>query len=155
MTEFVECGDLESLIVSSQVAYPWRMRISMSSDIAAGMSYLHQCGITHRDLNSNNCLVKKDNSVVVADFGLAQWTVRRRGRLKSCVGSAYSSAPEMLNQLQTNGYDNRIDIFSFGIILCQIIARTSSDPDFLPRTESGNWLKISGTIVNRFLEACG
>ena len=138
MTEFIECGDLESFILGGD-AYPWGIRISMACDIAAGMSYLHQCDIIHRDLNTNNCLVKKDNSVVVADFGLARWsrsTKTNRSRLNSCVGSAYSSAPEMLNQLNRSGYDNRIDIFSFGIILIQIISRISSDPDYLPRTQS-------------------
>ncbi|KPJ07789.1 LIM domain kinase 1 [Papilio machaon] len=39
-------------------------------------------------------------------------------------------APEMMNG---NVYDEKVDVFSFGIILCEIIGRVSADPDFLPR----------------------
>lgn len=40
-------------------------------------------------------------------------------------------APEMLKH---ELYDERVDIFSFGIICCEIIGRVQADPDYLPRT---------------------
>lgn len=40
-------------------------------------------------------------------------------------------APEMLRGFK---YDEKVDIFSFGIILCEIIGRVQADPDFMPRT---------------------
>ncbi|CAF4249362.1 unnamed protein product, partial [Rotaria magnacalcarata] len=48
------------------------------------------------------------------------------------VGSPYWMAPEML---KGQCYDERVDIFSFGIMLCEIIGRVQADPDYLPRTQ--------------------
>ncbi|KAK4017925.1 hypothetical protein OUZ56_000001 [Daphnia magna] len=65
-------GMQKGLLHDSNVPLPWEQRVSFSKDIAAGMVYLLSKSIMHRDLNSNNCLVKEDCSVMVADFGLAR-----------------------------------------------------------------------------------
>ena len=41
--------------------FSWGTRMAIARDIAAGMEYLHRSSIIHRDLNSNNCLVKEVN----------------------------------------------------------------------------------------------
>jgi len=140
VTEFIESGTLKELINKvTPEEFTWPKRIGIARDISAGLAYLHKRSITHRDLNSNNCLIKKNGSVVVADFGLAHWTKSRpssrvKPQLKSqCVGSPFWMAPEMLNG---RDYDNKIDIFSLGIILCEIIGRVDPDPDYFPRTNS-------------------
>ncbi|CAJ0963930.1 unnamed protein product [Ranitomeya imitator] len=149
LTEFIECGTLKDFLRGDTC--PWQQKVSFSKDISCGMAYLHSMSIIHRDLNSHNCLIKLDGTVVVADFGLSRLiveekprpppekpptkkrTLRKTDRRKryTVVGNPYWMAPEMLNGKQ---YDEKVDVFSFGIVLCEIIGQVYADPDCLPRT---------------------
>lgn len=159
VTEYVSGGSLRSLLHDSSEPLPWLQRLRLARDIAAGMCYLHSMNIIHRDLNSHNCLVKEDRTVVVADFGLARVmsepSVAGVGRRSSSgkrasaggvgagskrperkkrytvVGNPYWMAPEMMTGKL---YDEKVDLFSFGIVLCEIIGRVQADPDYLPRS---------------------
>ncbi|XP_017115050.1 LIM domain kinase 1 isoform X2 [Drosophila elegans] len=174
VTEYVAGGCLKELIHDSAQILSWPQRVCLARDIACGMSYLHSMNIIHRDLNSMNCLVREDRSVIVADFGLARsvdaprlpggsvassdrggnatpggygsgagsdaamspgGTLRRsksrqRRQRYTVVGNPYWMAPEMMKGLK---YDEKVDVFSFGIMLCEIIGRVEADPDFMPR----------------------
>ena len=50
---------LTDLIGDFENEFPWQRRIEVARDISSGMSYLHGMQIIHRDLNSNNCFVKR------------------------------------------------------------------------------------------------
>ncbi|XP_008425643.1 LIM domain kinase 1 [Poecilia reticulata] len=155
VSEYIQGGTLRETIVKMEEDFPWNLRVGYAKDIAAGMAYLHSMNVIHRDLNSYNCLVRENQSVVVADFGLARLVMDERSRSKSSslersvkgplpelrkpdrrkrytvVGNPYWMAPEMIHG---KTYDERVDIFSFGIMTCEIIGRVSADPDYLPRT---------------------
>ncbi|XP_065104788.1 dual specificity testis-specific protein kinase 2 [Paramisgurnus dabryanus] len=138
LTEYINGGNLEQLL-NSDVFLSWSVRISLSMDIARGLQYLHSKGIFHRDLTSKNCLVRWENghcSCVVADFGLAEKIPDHSDgtdkETLAVVGSPYWMAPEVL---RGEHYNEKVDVFAYGIILCEIIGRIQADPDFLPRTE--------------------
>ncbi|KAI5764080.1 LIMK1 [Gulo gulo luscus] len=145
ITEYIKGGTLRGIIKSMDSQYPWSQRVSFAKDIASGMAYLHSMNIIHRDLNSHNCLVRENKNVVVADFGLARLMVEEktqpadlrslkkpdRKKRYTVVGNPYWMAPEMING---RSYDEKVDVFSFGIVLCEIIGRVNADPDYLPRT---------------------
>ncbi|XP_054466691.1 LIM domain kinase 2 [Anoplopoma fimbria] len=165
ITEYIEGGTLKDFIRDTD-PFPWEQRVSFAKSIASGMAYLHSMSIIHRDLNSHNCLVKLDNTVVVADFGLSRLIIedkvkpqpekpntkkrvfRRIDRKKryTVVGNPYWMAPEMLNGKR---YDEKVDIFSFGIVLCEIIGKVYADPECLPRTLDFG-LNV-GKFVEKFL----
>uniref|UniRef100_A0A665V334 LIM domain kinase 2 n=1 Tax=Echeneis naucrates TaxID=173247 RepID=A0A665V334_ECHNA len=165
ITEYIEGGTLKDFIRDTD-PFSWEKRVSFAKSIASGMAYLHSMSIIHRDLNSHNCLVKLDNTVVVADFGLSRLIVeekvkppsekpstkkrvlRRIDRKKryTVVGNPYWMAPEMLNGKR---YDEKVDIFSFGIVLCEIIGKVYADPECLPRTLDFG-LNV-GKFVEKFL----
>uniref|UniRef100_A0A8C3STH5 dual-specificity kinase n=1 Tax=Chelydra serpentina TaxID=8475 RepID=A0A8C3STH5_CHESE len=134
LTEYINCGNLEQLLDGNQ-HLPWMVRVKLAYDIALGLSYLHYKGIFHRDLTSKNCLIKHDESgysAVVGDFGLAEKIPDCSEKLP-VVGSPFWMAPEVLRD---EPYNEKADVFSYGIILCEIIARIQADPDYLPRTEN-------------------
>ena len=85
-----------------------------------------------------NCLLRHKGShytAVVADFGLATKTrnpQRKYKKSQSIVGTAYWGAPELLSG---KPYDERADVFSYGIVLCEIMSRKTADPDEIPRTQ--------------------
>uniref|UniRef100_A0A8D2J6G0 dual-specificity kinase n=1 Tax=Varanus komodoensis TaxID=61221 RepID=A0A8D2J6G0_VARKO len=138
LTEYINGGNLEQLL-DSPTPLPWSVRIKLALDVARGLRYLHSKGIFHRDLTSKNCLVRHEDNgymAVVGDFGLAEKipTYSEGGEKEplAVVGSPYWMAPEVL---RGELYNEKADVFAYGIILCETIARVPADPDYLPRTE--------------------
>ncbi|XP_026857022.2 dual specificity testis-specific protein kinase 2 [Electrophorus electricus] len=137
LTEYINGGNLEQLLDSNKYL-SWAMRVKLAQEIAMGLAYLHSKGIFHRDLTSKNCLIKSDENgytAVVGDFGLAEKipSDNTDGEKLAVVGSPFWMAPEVLRD---EPYNEKADVFSYGIILCEIIARIQADPDYLPRTEN-------------------
>ncbi|NXW09298.1 TESK1 kinase, partial [Fregetta grallaria] len=138
LTEYINGGNLEQLL-DSPVPLSWSMRVKLALDIARGLRYLHSKGIFHRDLTSKNCLVRCEANgytAVVGDFGLAEkiptYSEGSEKEPLAVVGSPYWMAPEVL---RGEIYNEKADVFAYGIILCETIARIPADPDYLPRTE--------------------
>lgn len=98
--------------------------IQIAIQIAEGLQAAHKKGIVHRDLKPSNILIDNEGRARVADFGLA----RTQGDTKltetgSTIGTYAYMSPE---QASGKAVDQRSDIFSYGVVLYEII--TSKRP---------------------------
>uniref|UniRef100_A0A8C8RHY2 LIM domain kinase 1 n=1 Tax=Pelusios castaneus TaxID=367368 RepID=A0A8C8RHY2_9SAUR len=160
ITEYIKGGTLRGIIKSMDSQYPWTQRVSFAKDIASvlGTAWLPPC------LTADPSLPAQNKSVVVADFGLARLMVDEKNQVDqlknlkkpdrkkryTVVGNPYWMAPEMING---RSYDEKVDVFSFGIVLCEIIGRVSADPDYLPRTMDFG-LNVRGFLERYCPPAC-
>src|ERR1700680_927828 len=105
--------------------------LRIAHQIADALEAAHERGITHRDLKPANIKIKPDGTVKVLDFGLAKLAATTSGsgersptftigmtEAGMILGTASYMAPEQARGKTT---DKRADIFSFGVVLHEII----------------------------------
>ncbi|KAI1727572.1 protein tyrosine kinase domain-containing protein [Ditylenchus destructor] len=129
LVDFCDGGSLQQLILNAQRQFPWLQRCLIALEICRAMHFVHSRGFMHRDLTSMNILLKSQPSLpypkaLVADFGLSSKIPK--GQKLEQVGTQNWMAPEMLKE---DFYNEKADIFSFGVIMCQMIARIDADHD--------------------------
>lgn len=117
--EYMSNGSLYEYLRDEANFFPSQMVIQCAYDIAAGMSYIHQCGILQRDLKSKNCLLSENLVVKVADFGLARYKSKLYGQY-TFVGTPFWAAPEVIRH---EDYDEKADVYSYAIVLWELVER--------------------------------
>ncbi|BHF72889.1 Cyclin-dependent kinase 16 [Sparganum proliferum] len=117
--EYVE-RDLRK-IISGNVALRADKVREYSRQIFRGLEYCHRKKIIHRDLKPENILITNDDVLKIADFGLARQTTIKTNNLGSDVVTLWYRPPEIL--LGETTYDGKIDIWSVGCILFEMITR--------------------------------
>ncbi len=123
--EFVQGQPLEQLIPEGGLAVD--RALSMSTLIGNAIAAAHAAGVVHRDLKPANILVRDDGQIRILDFGLAKvsrpFSPDAQTQAMSIfggltVGTMGYMAPE---QARGEDVDERADIFSFGLILYQLL----------------------------------
>eukprot|EP00002_Diphylleia_rotans_P012917 TRINITY_DN2522_c0_g1_i4.p1 TRINITY_DN2522_c0_g1~~TRINITY_DN2522_c0_g1_i4.p1 ORF type:complete len:1709 (-),score=377.78 TRINITY_DN2522_c0_g1_i4:217-5343(-) len=115
--ELVNPGSLQTLLQTRRGSINSQQRTSIVEGIVQGMVYLHSFRppILHRDLKPSNILVNDSWQAKICDFGLSR--VKSNNRTMTKCGTLAYQAPEVL---KGERYDERADVYSFGIILWQI-----------------------------------
>ncbi|KAL9639619.1 MAG: hypothetical protein Q9164_000813 [Protoblastenia rupestris] len=96
---------------------------SLTRQTLAGLAYLHQEGVLHRDLKADNILLDVDGTCKISDFGISKKTDDIYGNdvTNSMQGSVFWMAPEVIRS-QGKGYSAKVDIWSLGCVVLEMFA---------------------------------
>ncbi len=142
--EYVEGKPLSSPL-------PEREAVRLAIQIAAALEEAHRHGIIHRDLKPSNIMVTEKGSVKLLDFGLAKLYEQNAATSElptadypttqagAVLGTVAYMSPE---QAQGQPVDARSDIFSFGLVLYEMLSGSRAFPGY------GNYA-VMDAIVKR------
>ncbi|KDP23975.1 hypothetical protein JCGZ_25363 [Jatropha curcas] len=135
--EYMENGSLEEVLFDANRSahLSWEKRYKICEQIALGLEFLHKMEppVIHRNIKASNILLDRDYNAKISDFGLAKlyeeddpfmFTKDPRSALKYM-------APEYASQ---KNITVKIDVYSFGLLLLEIISgkeidKNLGDPD--------------------------
>jgi serine/threonine protein kinase len=147
VTELIDGGTLKDWAKSEKRT--WRQIAQLLTPAADGIATAHNAGIIHRDIKPANILVAKNGFAKLADFGVAKLLeptgsgatktlTGDRTPLGLIMGTVAYMSPE---QASGQTVDARSDIFSFGVVLYELLA---GQRPFSGKTE----LEVLQTIIH-------
>jgi serine/threonine-protein kinase PpkA len=119
--EYFERGDLRA-----QFAGLGQQRVlSVTAQVAQALQAIHARGVVHRDLKPENLMVRADDSIALADFGIAKSVIAGDNMLFTqtshgvVVGTPYYLSPE---QAAGKAITPRSDFYSLGVMMFEMLA---------------------------------
>jgi eukaryotic-like serine/threonine-protein kinase len=130
--EFIEGEILGERLQREQLTVDEALDVAVQT--VSALAAAHETGIIHRDIKPENIMIRRDRLVKVLDFGLAKLTEKEsyaieseaetRSQIRTAPGVIMGTAAYMLpEQARGKQTDARSDIWSFGVVLYEMLAR--------------------------------
>ncbi|KAK4260799.1 hypothetical protein QN277_003870 [Acacia crassicarpa] len=131
--------------LAKQGSLPWSVRMRIATETANALSYLHACGVIHRDVKSSNLLLDHHFCVKVADFGISRLFPKLVSHVSTCpAGSPGYLDPEYYQFCQLT---EKSDVYSFGVVLIELIS--SKPAIFMRATDKINLANMAVKKIQR------
>ena len=116
--EFVEGGTF-----AAEIAREGKVKAERAAEVVAvvadALDFAHERGVVHRDIKPANLMILPDQTVKVADFGIARLTTAASTMTGDMmVGTPHYMSPE---QVRGGKIDGRADLFSLGVVLYEAL----------------------------------
>ncbi|KDO28960.1 TKL protein kinase [Saprolegnia parasitica CBS 223.65] len=122
------------LVWPAQTSVKTYSKVQVLSDVIAGLSYLHELHVIHRDLKAKNVLLGAQFEAKLSDFGTSRQVVMD-ATMTAEIGTIAWIAPEIL---KGDRYSESADMYSFGVLLSEV--DTGESP-------YGNAVSTNGTAL--------
>ena len=128
MEYFKECNELKTIVenyIEKLSAPEHRTKPILSEEevqnimymLIKGLCHIHENGIVHRDLKTENCLIDNNFNLRIIDFGLSKVASNRESG-NHIIGTKLYMAPEIFTSKgDTKVYKEPVDMWSTGIIM--------------------------------------
>lgn len=123
-------------------------------EIAYAMKYVHSANLIHRDLKPSNILLDENNHVKICDFGLATLIDFNEEIMKSRSCDTVTMnyvAPEVLCN---ENYNEKVDVYSFGLILYSLLQKDLPDPISRIKTKRVEIPKNANSFMSFLMMKC-
>ena len=123
-TEYITGETLRERL--KRASLPLSEALDIALQIAAALHAAHTAGIIHRDIKPENIMLRPDGYVKVLDFGLAKLTEATHAPDEATTQTGMiMGTPSYMSPEQARGQkvDHRTDIWSFGVVLHELVAR--------------------------------
>jgi len=168
--DYCESGDLYKIMEREYLDYH-----SVGYCILNGLKALHECGKVHRDLKPENVLRNQHGVYALTDFGISGDRNKRMternilGKPTQIMGTYAYMPPEQLTPHKEATVLPTTDIFSFGVLMYQIITRElpfgplNTEKDlvaYIRNVKNGQWNKNlllqtrEGVVWESVVSAC-
>uniref|UniRef100_A0A1D1YIG7 Cyclin-dependent kinase G-2 n=1 Tax=Anthurium amnicola TaxID=1678845 RepID=A0A1D1YIG7_9ARAE len=134
--EYME-HDLKALMETMKQPYSQSEVKCLMLQLLAGVKYLHDNWVLHRDLKTSNLLLNNRGELKICDFGLSRQYGSPLKPYTHLVVTLWYRAPELL--LGAKEYSTAIDMWSLGCIMAELLAK---EPLFSGKTEFDQLDKI-------------
>ncbi|PKC16807.1 kinase-like protein [Rhizophagus irregularis] len=143
VTEWAEHGNLREYYTNNKDQFDLRLKLCMSFDIARGLNFLRAVEIVHRDIRAENILITFNGTAKLANFKLSRYLTAATLNQKQNLERVRYCAPELLDRAPNFKYDQKCEVYSFGILLWEIAEER------VPYQDSNDIVDITNKVRNK------